>query len=93
VRYRLRYAREAERAVRNAPGTYRQRFRRAIEGLADNPRPAVAEPMREPEYYKIPFDKWRLIHLVREELGEVWILRVKIKSGPEAYQGLETPGG
>ncbi len=31
------------------------RFKRAIGGLASNPRPANAEEMREPDYFKIKF--------------------------------------
>lgn len=87
--YRLKYAEEAERALRSAPGFYRQRFRQAIEGLAENPRPANAKPMRDHDRYKIRFDQWRLIYSVRDELGEVRILRIARKTGPETYEGLE----
>jgi mRNA-degrading endonuclease RelE of RelBE toxin-antitoxin system len=90
VRYRLNYTDEAKRALRDAPGFHRQRFRRAIEELASDPRPAHAEPMREPGFYKIRFDHWRLIYRVRDDLSEVRVLRVRTKTGPETYQGLES---
>jgi mRNA-degrading endonuclease RelE of RelBE toxin-antitoxin system len=89
VRYRLSYTYEAKRALRDALGFYRQRFRRAIEGLAGDPTPTDAEPMREPGFYKIRFDHWRLIYRVRDDLGEARILWVRAKIGPETYQGLE----
>jgi len=89
VQYRLDYSEEAKRALRTAPGNYRQRFRRAIEGLASNPRPDNAEELREPGYYKIKFDRWRLIYYVGDAAGVVRILRVKIKTGPETYEGLD----
>ncbi len=87
MHYRLSYTDEVRRALRDAPGAYRQRFRRAIEQLADDPRPHHAESMREPGFYKIRFDRWRLIYRVRDDLGEVRILRVRVKTGPESYQG------
>ena len=87
--YQLEYSEEAKRALRTAPGFYRQRFRRAIEGLASNPRPANAEELREPGYYKIKFERWRLIYYIGDAAGVVRILRVKVKKGPETYQDLE----
>ena len=89
--YRLRYSDEAGRALREAAGRYRQRFRRTIQELADDPRPPHAAPMREPDFYKIRFDRWRLVYMVRDETGELFILRVIEKTGPEAYLGLERP--
>ena len=89
MQYRLDYSEEAKRALRTAPGNYRQRFRQTIEGLASNPRPDNAEELREPGYYKIKFDRWRLIYYVGDTAGVVRILRVKVKIGPETYQGLE----
>ena len=89
MQYRLEYSEEAKRALRTAPGFYRQRFRRAIEGLASNPRPANAEELREPGYYKIKFERWRLIYVVREADGAVRILRIAQKAGPATYQNLE----
>ena len=53
MRYRLSYTGEAKRALRDAPGFYRQRCRRAIEELTGDPRPIQAEPMRGPGFYKI----------------------------------------
>lgn len=87
--YRLRYSEEAVRALRSAPGFYRQRFRQVIEGLAENPRPPSAKPMRDHDRYRIRFDQWRLIYSVYDDLGEVRILRIARKTGPETYEGLE----
>jgi mRNA interferase RelE/StbE len=90
VRYRLRYTDEVKRALRALPGNYRQRIRREIEALAINPRPPQAEELRgTPLRYKIKLDKWRLIYRVLDEEGIVRILRVRIKEGPETYEGLE----
>lgn len=89
MQYRLEYTEEARAALRTAPGFYRQRFRRAIEGLASNPRPPEAKPTRDHDRYKIYFDRWRLIYTIHEADGAVRILRIAKKTGPETYQGLE----
>lgn len=88
MHYRLRYSEEAVKGLKTAPGFYRQRFRQAIEGLANNPRPAEARPMRDHDRYKIRFDNWRLLYSVDDEQGEIVILRIARKSGPETYLDL-----
>ena len=87
--YRLEYSDEARRALRTTPEYYRQIFKRAIEGLARDSRPANAEDMRDPDYFKLKFGHWRVIYRVRAEDSAVRILRIKIKTGPETYEGLE----
>jgi mRNA-degrading endonuclease RelE of RelBE toxin-antitoxin system len=89
VQYRLEYSEEAKRALRSAPGYYRQIFKRAIEGLADDPQPAHAEALREAGYFKLKFGRWRVVYHVRSGDGVVRILRVKVKTGPETYEGLQ----
>jgi mRNA-degrading endonuclease RelE of RelBE toxin-antitoxin system len=96
VRYRLSYTEEARRAIPDLPGNYRQRIRREIAALADNPRPAHAERLREipgrsspPDRYKITLDRWCLIYRVIEDEQMVRIIRIRLKRGPETYEGLE----
>jgi mRNA-degrading endonuclease RelE of RelBE toxin-antitoxin system len=96
VHYRLSYTEEARRAIPDLPGNYRQRIRREIAALADNPRPAHAERLREtpglsnlPDRYKIALDRWRLIYRVIEDEQMVRIIRIRFKHGPETYEGLE----
>jgi mRNA-degrading endonuclease RelE of RelBE toxin-antitoxin system len=88
VSYRIKYTDEVKRALPKLPGNYRQRVRREIEALADNPRPDHAEPMHEPNRYKIKLDNWRLIYRVIDEKETVRILRIN-KRDPETYEGLE----
>lgn len=90
MHYRLEYSEEAKRAIRTAPGYYRQVFKRAIEGLAADPQPGNAEELREGAgYFKLKFGHWRVIYHVRAADGVVRILRIKIKTGPETYEGLQ----
>jgi mRNA-degrading endonuclease RelE of RelBE toxin-antitoxin system len=89
VRYRLEYSEEARHALRDAPGYYRQLFKRAIEGLANDSQPVNTEELREAGYFKIKFGRWRVIYRVRDTDGVVRILRVKIKTGPDTYKDIE----
>jgi len=96
VRYRLSYTEEARRAIPDLPGNYRQRIRREITALADDPRPAYAERLRRtpgrgdpPDRYKITLDRWRLIYRVIEDEQTVRIIRIRLKHGPETYEGME----
>ena len=96
MRYQISYTEEARRAIPDLPGNYRQRIRREISALADDPRPAKAERLRDdparvnsPERYKITLDRWRVIYRVIEDEQIVRIIRIRLKHGPETYEGLE----
>jgi mRNA interferase RelE/StbE len=90
VRYRINYTDEARRALRTLPGNYRQRIRRLIEALAENPRPKKAKELRDlPNRYRIRLDRWRVIYRVDDEDITILILRVRRKTGPETYGNLE----
>ena len=83
MHYQLKYTAEAKDALPTLPGFYRQQIRRAIESLADNPRSGVAELTKQPNRFKIKFDRWRLIYDVDDEDEVVRILRIRLKRGPE----------
>ena len=89
MHYQLKYTTEAKDALPTIPGYYRQQIRRAIESLAENPRPGIAELTKQPNRFKIKFDRWRLIYDVNDEDEVVRILRIRPKRGPETYQGLD----
>ncbi len=88
--YRLEYSDEAIHDLPRLPGSYRQRFRRLIESLRQNPRPPEAKALRDhPTRFRIAVDHWRLIYEV-DDTGEiVFVLRIKRKRGPETYVGLD----
>jgi mRNA interferase RelE/StbE len=72
------------------PGHYRQRARRLMESLANNPQPTGAKELRDlPSRYRLRLNGWRIIYHLDEENLTVLILRVRRKTGPEIYQDLE----
>jgi mRNA-degrading endonuclease RelE of RelBE toxin-antitoxin system len=90
VSYRVRFSDEAKRALADLPGRYRQRARRTIEGLASQPRPAAAKELRgRPGVYRLYLNGWRIIYQIDKDAGIVWIVAVRMKTGPETYEGLD----
>lgn len=88
--YRIKITDDAARDVLRLPGNVRQRARRIINALADDPRPTGAKALRgAPEYYRIRLEDWRIIYQLFENHQVVLVLRVRRKSGPETYRDLE----
>ncbi len=90
MRYRIRYSQEANHSSLRVPGNYRQRFRRITSELADDPQPTYSEALRgHPNRRKIKVDSGRLIFQVEPDTQTLWILRIRQKTGPEIYLGLD----
>ncbi len=90
--YQLEYSNEAFHDLPRLPGNYRQRIRRLIEELRQNPRPPAAKALRDRSTrFRIVVDHWRLIYEVDDASETVFILRVQRKRGPETYEGLDRP--
>ncbi len=89
--YRLEYSEEVRGDLRTLPGFYRQRIRRILEALPDDPRPACRRPLRGdiPNGYKIRLDHWRVIYQVDDAEQALYVLAIRRKTGPETYQDLE----
>jgi mRNA interferase RelE/StbE len=71
----------ALKEIKNLPGNVRQRIRRLIGGLAENPRPAkskaLAMPAIETEVRRARMDRWRVVYAVTdaELLVDVFAVR------------------
>ena len=88
--YRIRYSQEAKRALPRLPGRYRQRARRLIVALANDPRPAGAEELRgRPGILRVWLDGWRIVYQVDDDAGVLLIIGVRYKTGPETYESLD----
>ncbi len=91
--YQLRITDTAKKEIERLPGNIRQRVRRIINSLADNPCPKQAKELRDlPGRYRIRLDDWRVIYRVEQDQILVLILHVRRKTGPETYRDLETKG-
>jgi mRNA interferase RelE/StbE len=77
--------------IKDLPGHMRQRVKRAIEDLADDPLPSAGKKMNTPEFAhdlrRLRLDKWRIVYAVSESDHIVDVLAVR-KRPPYDYGDL-----
>ena len=86
----------AHKQRKKLPGNVRQRIKRAIGGLAQNPRPYFSEKLNTEglelpegvELRRIRLEKWRIIYAVNDPEEWVWVWGLR-KRPPYDYQDLE----
>jgi mRNA interferase RelE/StbE len=82
----------AWKEIKQLPGHVRQRVRRAVGALADNPRPARSKVLDVPglscEVRRLRIDRWRIVYAVTEAEQAVDVLAVR-KRPPYDYGDLE----
>jgi mRNA interferase RelE/StbE len=83
----------ALKEAQDLPGHVRQRVKRAIRALADNPRPSGSKDLDvadlQPEIRRLKLDKWRVIYAITEVDNAIDVLAVR-KRPPYDYGDLET---
>ena len=91
-RYTVYVVPRAWQEIKDLPGHIRQRVRRAVDGLADNPHPPRSRRLRSeritPELYRLRLDRWRIVYGITEEDKVVDVLAVR-KRPPYDYGDLE----
>ena len=77
------------------PGQVRQRIKRIIDDLEQNPRPAESEALELPdtiqtewEARRIRLENWRVVYAVNEIWQEIGVLTIQ-KRPPYDYEDLE----
>ena len=77
--------------MKELPGHLRQRVRRAVKGLAEEPRPASSKQLITTEVAqelrRLRLDKWRIVYAVTENDRVVDVLAVR-KRPPYDYGDL-----
>lgn len=78
--------------IKELPGNIRQRVRRTIDTLADEPRPAKSKkldiPDVESEVRRLRLDQWQIVYAITETDNIVDVLTVR-KRPPYDYGDLE----
>jgi mRNA interferase RelE/StbE len=91
--YKVYATPRALKEAQDLPGHMRQRVKRAIRALADNPRPAGSKDLDvtdlEQEIRRLKLDKWRVIYAITEADNVIDVLAVR-KRPPYDYGDLET---
>lgn len=87
-KYRLDLG-ENRRVIERLPGHIRQRVKRAIHSLTENPRPPEAKALDDEltGYYRLRIDLYRVIYTIQEEIVTVVIVRVT-RRDDDTYKGL-----
>lgn len=87
--YRLKITRSALREIERLPGNIRQRIRRAIAQLSENPRPLASKQMEGElsAYYRMRLEEYRIIYRIDDDIVQIEIVRVT-KRSPSTYEGL-----
>ena len=91
-RYTVYVIPRAWREMKNLPGNMRLRVRRAVDCLADDPRPAGSKqldtPDLEPRLYRLRLNRWRIVYAISEQECAIDVLAVR-KRPPYDYGDLE----
>lgn len=90
--YQLWVKDEAKQEIRQLPGHVRQRVRRIVQNLSDEPRPSDSIQMSASahtvlEVPRVRLDVWRIIYVIDEKWSEVGVLAVR-KRPPYDYSDL-----
>jgi mRNA interferase RelE/StbE len=91
-RYKVYTTPRALKETKDLPGHMRQRVKRAVRALADNPRPSNSEDLDVPDFEhevrRLKLDKWRVVYAITEADNAVDVLAVR-KRPPYDYGDLE----
>jgi len=87
---------EVHYARKYLPGNVRQRVKRAIESLAQEPRLPDSRPLDATgldvpprvELRRLQIDRWRIVYAVNDEEHWVWVLAIR-RRPPYNYEDLE----
>jgi mRNA interferase RelE/StbE len=90
-RYTVYVIPRAWREMKDLPGNMRQRVKRAVDALADDPRPTRSQSLDiagfERELRRIRLDRWRVVYTITDTDRAVDVLAVR-KRPPYDYGDL-----
>lgn len=89
--YRIDVAPAVQKTIPTLPGNVRQRIRRAIGDLAQNPRPPRSKeldfPLNFAEPRRLRLEEWRIVYAIIEDINLIAIVAVR-KRPPYDYNDL-----
>lgn len=89
--YRIDVAPAVQKIIPMLPGNVRQRIRRAIGDLAQNPRPPRSKeldfPLNFAEPRRLRLEEWRIVYAIIEDVNLIAIVAVR-KRPPYDYNDL-----
>ena len=87
---------EVHAVPKRLPGNVRQRLMRAIDGLADDPRPPRSRTLDVSgldvppgvTLHRLRIERWRIVYAVNDDEGWAWVLGIR-RRPPYDYEDLE----
>lgn len=80
--YSIQWTREATRDIKRLDATLRKRIVRAVEELADHPRPPGCKKLiGYVDTWRIRVGDWRILYRIDDKVLLVMILRVRPRGG------------
>ena len=90
IRYHIFITPAAWKETKKLPGHVRQRVKRAIDNLAEYPRPSKSKQLKtelDQELWRLRLDRWRIVYAITDEEQAIDILAVR-KRPPYDYDDL-----
>jgi mRNA interferase RelE/StbE len=92
-RYAVYITSHAWDEIKDIPGNIRQRIKRAIDELEENPHPSNSKQLEldeiDRQVCRIRLDKWRIVYMVDESEHTIDVLAIR-KRPPYDYGDLTT---
>jgi len=85
--YRVSIQPAAFRELGKLPKNVRMKLRKAIDGLAEEPRPRNSAIMKGVEAYRLRIGSYRIIYAIKDEV--LVVLVVKVAHRRDAYRDME----
>ena len=83
---------QAWHEMKTLPGNLRQRVKREVDGLRDNPRPAQSKQLEVTTtgvvLYRVRLDRWQLVYSINEAAQQIQVLAIR-KRPPYNYDDLD----
>ncbi|MBI3958727.1 MAG: type II toxin-antitoxin system RelE/ParE family toxin [Chloroflexi bacterium] len=83
---------QAWQEMKALPGTMRQRVKREVDQLRENPQPSQSKQLQMAAsgvvLYRVRLDRWRLVYAVNETEQQIQVLAVR-KRPPYNYDDLD----
>jgi mRNA interferase RelE/StbE len=90
--FKIYVTKAASKELKTLPGQMRQRVRKAVEGLADDPRPPKSKKLEVEglvvEVRRLRMDRWRILYAITQAEEIIDVLAVR-KRPPYDYGDLE----
>ena len=83
--YKVKYSKQAIKALKKIPKTWAKRIIEKINGLASSPHSASqVKALRGVDGYRLRVGDWRVIYSLEDKKLEIWV--VKIAARGEVYK-------